>query len=125
MEELALVVLTGIITRYNPEDYTGVLLCGKEAAAMRTPWIALDIEGRGDVWQCGSKALLYLDGYPPMVVTVLDSGPFGRYCVRQRDGTCPGIVGDMPSQFAPFAPDLSVRAAVVVGDRIPQERLTQ
>ena len=124
MEEIALIVLTGVITRYDAEPMDP-LKCGGLYGTVTSPWIALDIEGLGVVWECGDKAILYLDDYLPMVVTVLDAGRFGRHCVHQIDGSCPPIVGDMPTRFAPFYPDLSVRGAVIVGDRLPRERLVQ
>lgn len=110
---VTLVILTGVVTRYDAEP-TDPLKCGGEYGTVSGPWIALDIRGLGWLWECRVTAMLLIDGYPPMQVTVLDSGRFGRHCVRQLDGSCPPIVGDLPTRHAPFAPDLSARGTVVI-----------
>jgi len=111
-----LIVLTGVITRYDAAP-TDPLKCGGEYGTVDTPWIALDIQGMGLTWECGDTALLLFEGHPPMRVAVLDSGRFGRHCVKQSDGSCPPIVGDLPTRYAPFAPDLSARGAILIEKR--------
>jgi len=70
-------ILTGVITRYNgePGDFLKCYPRGAERyGTLKEPWIALDIQGLGDTWQCGDEGLVYIDGHPPVRVTVLDSG---------------------------------------------------
>lgn len=114
-----IVILTGIITRYDGADQDP-LRCATRNNQLYygddtdTPWIALDIKGLGDLWKCGDEGILFLSGYPPLRVVVLDSGAFGDHCVIQPDGQCIAIVADIPTRFAPFAPDLSVRGSFVL-----------
>ena len=114
---LTLTILVGVITRYNAEP--GDPLKCFPAGDVRygdptTPYLALDIQGLGETWQCGDEGLAYIEGYPPVRVLVFDSGRFKGKCVMQLDGSCPDIIGDLPTRFASFTPDLSARGRIVL-----------
>ena len=98
------------ITMYIPRG--PVTFCGQQVADIAVPWVAMPYSQHGITWECGDRVGVMIDGQV-RVYTALDTGPFGAYCVRQLDGTCPPIAADIPQQHKPF-PGLSAVGRVWV-----------
>ena len=104
--------LLGIATYYAGIYVGNPLYCSTPAAplyyeASTAPWVALPYREYNVTWACGEP--VYLEGVDAtgkhwtLFARAWDTGPFGAYCVRQPDGTCPPIVVDVPKHLAPFA----------------------
>ena len=66
------------------------------------PFVAMPVEDyiSGRV-QCSQwYRLTFADG-SILMARALDAGPFSRYCVRQKDGSCPSIAVDVPGYYWP------------------------
>lgn len=98
MTNLALVV-TVAVTMYIP--HTDVLFCGGLVSQQTGPWVAMPYRDLGVTWECGDDIGIWADG-ELHVYPAKDTGPFGRFCVRQLDGSCPSIAADVPEPWAWF-----------------------
>jgi len=112
---IAAAMWIGVATRYgldSPRIYlNNPLSCdrgdGKCYSEAMEPWVALPVREYGIRWECGDVMLLFYEGGEISRLRALDTGPFGKHCVMQLDGTCPAIVADVPNYHFPFYPDLS------------------
>jgi len=101
--------MTLVAVTYYTYTVGAPLYCGGVVDYSRE-WVAWDFAANGG--QCGDTiSITTADGVTRRYLA-LDSGRFGRYCVRQRDGSCPPIKVDVPAHVAWF-PGLSTLAVVV------------
>ena len=97
-------VITRILLIVVATWYTGVgqpLFCGGTYADTTAPWVALPFETYGDEWQCGDLIYISFGQEDAIFARVQDTGPFGKHCVLQVDGTCASIVVDVPRHLWP------------------------
>ena len=90
-------VIVVAITMYTATIGVDPLYCGRYYGDVGVAWDFAENGGR-----CGDTIeIRTLDGeiyrFP-----ALDSGAFGRHCVRQLDGSCPRIAVDVPHHLAWF-----------------------
>ena len=104
----AAIALVGAITMYIPHG--PVTFCGHYVDQIKDPWFALPVSTHGIEWECGDVIVVWADG-ASHIGYALDAGPFGAYCVRQLDGSCPPIAVDVPKQHTWF-PGLSTTGYV-------------
>ena len=95
----SLIALVGIATAYAGPYVGQPLYCGGTYDLQADPWIALPL---GDDWRCGDTVRLRFEDGSTLMARAMDTGPFGAFCVRQVDGTCPPIIVDVPAHLAPF-----------------------
>jgi hypothetical protein len=103
---MATEVIIGVATWYAGQYVNQPLFCGGTYTETTAPWVALPFQEYGKAWTCGEP--VYLEGVDAvgnawhLAARVMDTGPFGDYCVTQRDGSCPPIVVDVPWHLAPW-----------------------
>jgi hypothetical protein len=80
-------------------------------------WIALPVEEYEITWSCGDLIAIGFvgeDGYITwLLVRVRDTGPFGKHCVVQMDGSCVSIGADIPWHLWPIEGVLSAPVVVI------------
>lgn len=81
--------------------HSSVLFCGVTVTETTGIWFALPVSEHGITWECGDRICIDAGG-ERHCGDALDGGPFGSYCVRQLDGTCPRIAADVPQPHAWF-----------------------
>ncbi len=108
------------LTYYTATLNVDVTFCGLPYG---TPGIAWPFDVAGG--QCGDIIRIEADGqvfhWP-----AIDSGAFGRHCVRQLDGSCPRIGADIPEFLWWKHPRLSTLGTVVnLSERARHEEYPQ
>ena len=111
----AIDIIIGVATFYAGAYVGQPLYCGGTYDTAHE-WIALPLQAD---WQCGDLVAVWFEGddaseHDLLIARVYDTGPFGEYCVLQRD-TCVPIVADIPAHLWPagWEGDLSASVRVV------------
>jgi hypothetical protein len=92
--ELLLVVATW----YQGPYVNQPLYCGGTYAESTAPWVALPYGGE---WECGDLVYISFGQGDALLARAMDTGPFGKHCVLQVDGSCAPIVVDIPRHLWP------------------------
>jgi hypothetical protein len=95
---------------YRPA--TNVLYCGGLVSEQTDPWFAFPVELylSGEI-ECGHRFCVEGNG-ERHCGDARDAGEFGRFCVRQLDGTCLPIAADIPEPHWWGGSDISMPARV-------------
>lgn len=107
-----LVVLVGVATAYAGPYVGQERFCGGLYELDADPWVALNVSGHGDYWECGKWVLVEFDTGETLYARAMDAGPFDGYYVEQWGKDRP-IVMDVPLHLFPV-PGISAPAKVYV-----------